>query len=78
MNSAEYLAQLKQHLTKKTSDEFASDCIRELEGHLLAAHSAYVELGEKPAVADRRAILDQWLTEHAVAPGDKPVFQRGR
>ncbi len=58
MNSAEYLAQLKQHLTKKTSDEFASDCIRELEGHLLAAHSAYVELGEKPAVADRRAILD--------------------
>jgi hypothetical protein len=58
MNSAEYLDQLKQQLTKRTSEGFATGCIRELEGHLLAAHAAYEELGENPAEAERRAILD--------------------
>jgi len=58
MNSAEYLDQLRQQLTKRTSEGFASDCIRELEGHLLASRAAREELGENPIEAERRAILD--------------------
>jgi hypothetical protein len=58
MNSAEYLGQLEQQLTKRISDEFASRCFRELEGHLLAARAAYEELGENATEAERRAILD--------------------
>ena len=58
MNSAEYLALLKQRLAKKTSNEFASGCIRELEGHLQAAQAAYEALGENAKEAERRAILD--------------------